>query len=101
MATKLNIYEIGFDLEFDTDGHKVTYTQIGNSIYDSDIIEKLECVSMNYWHLEGECGFLGELTGSDIHSILSNYDGKEPKNIDLILKKVTDNDEYYRIEVSF
>lgn len=102
MGTSMEIQSIDFDLEFRQHGHRVTYTQIGNSIYDSDLIEKFEAVSRRYWHLEGECGFTGELSGRDVIALLKDYNGKEPKNVSLILENITQEnaDDYYRITIS-
>lgn len=101
MSAELEIFEINFDRNFRQHGHTVTFKQIGDRIYDSNLIEILMEVSRNnYWHLEGECGFIGELLGKDISAVLENTDTKQPKNKKLILDNLK-GDDFYRIQVSF
>lgn len=101
MSAELIIMSMEFDHKIREHGHKITFTQVGNAIYDTELTEKFEEVSrQNYWSLEGECGFVGELMGRDIVALLKDYEGKQPKNIKLILDNVKAED-YYRIEVSF
>ena len=102
MSATLEVLSIKYDTLFRQDGHTIIFTQIGNSITDWDIIEPLEEISrQNYWHLEGECGFIGELLGKDIKAVLREYEGtKEPNNAIFIINNIGDED-YYRIQVSF
>ena len=100
MGTTMDIFKIELDDKFRSHGHKITYTQVGNSLHDNNVIEKFEEVSrQNYWYLEGECGFTGELLGKDIKALLKGYE-KEPNNAKLIVENVEDED-FYRITVSF
>lgn len=100
MGTTMDIFKIEVDDKFRSHGHKVTYTQVGSSIYDNNIIEKFENASRyKYWYLEGECGFTGELLGKDIKALLKDYE-EEPDNAELIIENVEDED-FYRITVSF
>ena len=102
MSIELEIFEINFDEKYRQHGHTVTLTQIGNSIYDSNLIENLEEISrQNYWYLEGECGFMGELLGKDIRSAIKSHKNLlEPVNVKLITENLSD-DEFYRIQVSY
>ena len=103
MGTTLEICSIEYDLSFRSHGHKITFTQIGNSIYDDDLIEPLMEISrQNYWYLESECGFTGELLGKDIIAIFKKYKGEESKNTKFILENLKGKEEeFFRISLSF
>ena len=103
MSTELTIFEIRPDMKFKEHGHRITFIQVGNAIYSNEIREILESIStQNYWHLESECGFTGELLGKDILFAMNkaNLKKDEPKNAQLLKDNLKEN-EYYRIMVSF
>ena len=103
MSTELDIFKIDFDEKFRSHGHVITLTQIGNGVYDTDFIEAIQETSrQKYWHLEGECGFTGEILGTDIKALVSytNYANREPKNAELILENL-EMETFYRFNISF
>lgn len=98
---ELDIFNISYDKPFREHNRKITLTQVGNSVRDTELIDKMEATSRhNYWHVESECGFEGELMGRDIKVLLKNYTGREPKNVKLILENV-EADNFYRISVGY
>lgn len=104
MSTELTIFKIDFDDNYKQHGHKVTFTQIGNSIYNNtDFQVAIEETSrQRYWHLDGECGFMGELLGKDIKALIEHtkYAETEPKNAELILNNL-ELENFYRVSVSY
>ena len=104
MSTELTIFKIDFDDSFRQHGHKVTFTQIGNSIYNNtDFQVAIEETSrQRYWHLDGECGFMGELLGKDIKALIEHtkYAETEPINAELILNNL-ESESFYRVSVSY
>lgn len=103
MSTELNIFKISYDAQLRGHGHVVTFTQIGNTIYNNDLREAIQETSkQKYWYLEGECGFIGEILGADIKALISctNYKDEEPKNAELILNNL-EAEEFYRFNVSY
>ena len=104
MSTELTIFKIEFDNNFRQHGHKVTFTQIGNSIYNNtDFQVAIEKTSrQKYWHLDGECGFIGELLGKDIKAPIEHtkYAETEPINAELILNNL-EAESFYRVSISY
>ena len=103
MSTELDIFKIEFDEKFRSHGHVITLTQIGNGIYDNDFIEAIQETSrQRYWHLDSECGFMGELLGKDIKALIEHtkYAETEPKNAELILNNL-ELESFYRVSVSY
>ena len=104
MSTELTIFKIDFDDNYRQHGHKIIYTQIGNCIYNNtDFQVAIEETSrQKYWHLDGECGFIGELLGEDIKALikLTKYTKTEPKNAELILNNL-ESESFYRVSVSY
>ena len=104
MSAELSIFKIEFDEQFfRSHGYKITLTQIGNTIYYSDFLEAIiEASRQKYWHLESECGFMGELLGKDIKALIEykKLADKEPKNAELINNNLID-DDYYRVNISY
>ena len=104
MSTELTIFKIEFDDNFRQHGHKVTFTQIGNSIYNNtDFQGAIEKTSkQKYWHLDGECGFIGEILGKDIKALIEHtkYAEAEPINAELILNNL-ESESFYRVRISY
>ena len=104
MSTELTIFKIEFDNNFRQHGHKVTFTQIGNSIYNNtDFQVAIEKTSrQKYRHLDGECGFIGELLGKDIKALIEHtkYAETEPINAELILNNL-EAESFYRVSISY
>ena len=103
MSAELNIFKISFDNKYRQHGHVITFTQVGNSIYDTDLQEAIrETSSQRYWNLDGESGFTGELLGKDIKALIEHtkYAEREPKNAELILNNL-ESDSFYRVNISY
>lgn len=104
MSTELEIFKIEFDNSYRQHGHKVTLTQVGNSIFGNTDLQVAieETCRQNYWHLDSECGFTGELLGKDIKALIEHtkYADKEPKNAELILNNL-EAEDFYRVNVSY
>ena len=96
MSLDLQIYEIQSDYDVETAKTKIILTQIGKTIHEEDLIDNILDACRRNWHLEGECGFEGEVFGEDLSDILKEYrgtDSTDPFEIN--------TDDIYRVTLSY
>lgn len=94
MGAKLKIFEQ--NLDFSSDKMVITLKEI-TTVYDNKLIEDLESRSYEFWHLEGECGAIFELTGEVINEFLPRL-----QQFDKTLDENTFyKEDFYRLELSY
>lgn len=99
MTSELVIFRQEFSYPEDNEGRMVMkQIEICESINDTEIIDKIIDVCRKHWHLEGECGFIGECDGAELAEII----GRGLDDCDNKVKhdEISNSDEY-RIEVSW
>ena len=106
MSTDLKIYSVVSEDNFETNEHKVIFTQIGDTLHNSDLIDDIISFSYREWYLESECGFTSELVGDDLIDLLNKHlksdECDEKEEIEKILPKLSEyNEDFYRITISY
>ena len=87
MSLDTNIYKISSNED------QIIFTRIGTT-HDEDLTEDLQDECQQEWHMESECGFIGELPTETLEEVLNNYP-------DFKLKEPLEENSFYRISVSY
>lgn len=94
MGAELKIFEQNAD--FSSGKIVITLKEI-TTVCDNKLIEDLEGRSYEFWHLEGECGAIFELTGEVINEFLPRL-----QQFDKTLDENTFyKEDFYRLELSY
>lgn len=96
MSLNLHIFKQEFNYNLQTDHTDIHLIQIGKTIHEEDLIDVILDGCRRNWHLEGECGFEGEIEGEDLIDILKEFrgtDSTDPFEID--------ENDIYRVTLSY
>jgi len=91
MGADLKIYSIQQTYK-PNETDSITFTAIAQ-IFDANIIEEILNECRANWHLEGECGFIGELLGEELQEILDDHE--------IPYKGDIQPEDFYRVSLSY